>query len=175
MDFEFNGSVFDDTARRRDLADSRYNGIDYLEVDTTPGETNQRILRVYFIAPGPTAPADKVTTMLADLDGNSDAFIIKGGTRVHNVRVIQAQRVEDHIELLVDRPGDFSDYQLRTPFVLLWPGKAPQKYPQPSSHEDFVPTLMQHALGCGGACCCWRCWSQRCGCPAGARGCSRNR
>ncbi|MBF6024391.1 DUF3413 domain-containing protein [Lysobacter niastensis] len=46
--------------------------------------------------------------------------------------------------------GNFSDYQLRTPFVLLWPGKAPQRHDQVTSHEDLVPTLMRHALGCEG-------------------------
>jgi membrane-anchored protein YejM (alkaline phosphatase superfamily) len=46
--------------------------------------------------------------------------------------------------------GNFSDYQLRTPFVLYWPGMAPQRHDRVSSHEDFVPTVMRHALGCGG-------------------------
>lgn len=46
--------------------------------------------------------------------------------------------------------GNFSDYQLRTPFVLFWPGKAPQRHDRLSSHEDLVPTLMRHALGCDG-------------------------
>ena len=46
--------------------------------------------------------------------------------------------------------GNFSDYQLRTPFVLFWPGKAPQRHDGVSSHEDLVPTLMRHALGCSG-------------------------
>lgn len=44
--------------------------------------------------------------------------------------------------------GNFSDYQLRTPFVLYWPGKAAQKIGHVTSHEDMVPTLMRHALGC---------------------------
>ncbi|MBM7093238.1 sulfatase-like hydrolase/transferase, partial [Streptomyces sp. S12] len=44
--------------------------------------------------------------------------------------------------------GNFSDYQLRTPFVLYWPGKAAQKVGHVTSHEDLVPTLMTHALGC---------------------------
>ncbi|MEH6421138.1 DUF3413 domain-containing protein [Pseudomonas sp. CGJS7] len=44
--------------------------------------------------------------------------------------------------------GNFSDYQLRTPFVLHWPGKPAQKFAHATSHEDFVPTVMKHALGC---------------------------
>ncbi|MGO1072957.1 DUF3413 domain-containing protein [Lysobacter sp. CA199] len=44
--------------------------------------------------------------------------------------------------------GNFSDYQLRTPFVLHWPGKPAQKSAHATSHEDLVPTVMKHALGC---------------------------
>lgn len=44
--------------------------------------------------------------------------------------------------------GNFSDYQLRTPFVLHWPGKPPRKFSHTTSHQDFVPTVMQRALGC---------------------------
>lgn len=44
--------------------------------------------------------------------------------------------------------GNFSDYQLRTPFVLHWPGHAPGRIAHTTSHEDFVPTVMRHALGC---------------------------
>lgn len=45
--------------------------------------------------------------------------------------------------------GNFSDYQLRTPFVLHWPGRAPRVVDAVTSHEDFVPTVMRHALHCG--------------------------
>ncbi|GAA5075761.1 DUF3413 domain-containing protein [Lysobacter panacisoli] len=44
--------------------------------------------------------------------------------------------------------GNFSDWQLRTPFVLHWPGRAPGVTTAPTSHEDFVPTVMRHALNC---------------------------
>ena len=96
-DFDFDDQEFDDTARRKALADSAYNGIDLLEVDATPGESNQRVLRLYFIAPGPLADPTKVSTLLDDLDGNTDAFVISGGTRVRSVRVETARRMEDHI------------------------------------------------------------------------------
>ncbi|HEY0502896.1 MAG TPA: sulfatase-like hydrolase/transferase [Lysobacter sp.] len=46
--------------------------------------------------------------------------------------------------------GNFSDYQLRTPFVLHWPGRAAHREDRATSHEDFVPTVMRHALGCSG-------------------------
>ena len=47
--------------------------------------------------------------------------------------------------------GNFSDYQLQVPFVLHWPGQASGRESRTSSHEDWVPTLMRHALGCENA------------------------
>ncbi|MEN5356906.1 DUF3413 domain-containing protein [Stenotrophomonas sepilia] len=47
--------------------------------------------------------------------------------------------------------GNFSDYQLQVPFVLHWPGMAAGHDARTSSHEDWVPTLMRHALGCENA------------------------
>ncbi|MFL0336086.1 DUF3413 domain-containing protein [Stenotrophomonas maltophilia] len=47
--------------------------------------------------------------------------------------------------------GNFSDYQLQVPFVLHWPGKTAGHDARTSSHEDWVPTLMRHALGCENA------------------------
>jgi membrane-anchored protein YejM (alkaline phosphatase superfamily) len=44
--------------------------------------------------------------------------------------------------------GNFSDYQIRTPYVLHWPGKAPRRIARISSHEDFAPTVLRHALQC---------------------------
>jgi uncharacterized protein len=44
--------------------------------------------------------------------------------------------------------GNFSDYQMRVPFVLHWPGREAATHAATSSHEDWVPTLMRHALGC---------------------------
>lgn len=126
MDANYGGMVFDDTERRQQLQNSRYNGIDYIEVDTTPGETHQRVLRVYFIAPGPGAPAGKVDTLLDDLHDNIDAFEILGGDRVRNIRVVSVTRVEDHLELGVDRPGDFSEYRLR---ITYGGGTPPDDFP----------------------------------------------
>ncbi|HDS1525116.1 MULTISPECIES: sulfatase-like hydrolase/transferase [Stenotrophomonas maltophilia group] len=47
--------------------------------------------------------------------------------------------------------GNFSDYQLQVPFVLHWPGQGSGREARISSHEDWVPTLMRHALGCENA------------------------
>ncbi|SMR80380.1 MULTISPECIES: DUF3413 domain-containing protein [Stenotrophomonas] len=47
--------------------------------------------------------------------------------------------------------GNFSNYQLQVPFVLHWPGQAGGRDARVSSHEDWVPTLMRHGLGCENA------------------------
>ncbi|WNH52862.1 DUF3413 domain-containing protein [Stenotrophomonas oahuensis] len=47
--------------------------------------------------------------------------------------------------------GNFSDYQMQVPFVLHWPGRDVQAHATTSSHEDWVPTLMRHGLGCENA------------------------
>jgi hypothetical protein len=112
MRVNYSGIVFEDTVRRQQLQNSRFNGIDYIEVDTTTGDNNQRLLRVYFITPGKEPPENKVETMLNDLDDNIEAFSILGGDRVRNIRIKSVIRVENHLELKVDRPGDFSDYRL---------------------------------------------------------------
>jgi hypothetical protein len=47
--------------------------------------------------------------------------------------------------------SNFSDAQLQVPFVLRWPGQTSGHDTHTSSHEDWVPTLMRHALGCENA------------------------
>jgi len=96
MNVQYNGIIFDDTVRRQQLQNSRYNGIDYLEVDTTPGITNQRLLRVYFIPPGPDAASNKVTAMLDDLAADLDAFAILGGEKIRHIRVQSVTRGNNH-------------------------------------------------------------------------------
>ena len=47
--------------------------------------------------------------------------------------------------------GNFSNHQVQVPFVLRWPGEASGHDARTSSHEDWVPTLMRHGLGCENA------------------------
>ncbi len=42
----------------------------------------------------------------------------------------------------------FSDYQVRVPFVVKWPGRAPASIERLTSHMDWAPTLLTDALGC---------------------------
>jgi membrane-anchored protein YejM (alkaline phosphatase superfamily) len=42
----------------------------------------------------------------------------------------------------------FSDYQVHTPFVLRWPGRAPGRVARRTSHNDIAPTLLGELFGC---------------------------
>ena len=44
--------------------------------------------------------------------------------------------------------SDFSDYQVRVPFIVKWPGHAPATIERLTSHTDWAPTLLTDALGC---------------------------
>ena len=42
----------------------------------------------------------------------------------------------------------YSDYQMRTPLVMRWPGRAPGRVARRTSHNDIAPTLLTELLGC---------------------------
>jgi membrane-anchored protein YejM (alkaline phosphatase superfamily) len=42
----------------------------------------------------------------------------------------------------------FSAYQVRTPFVLRWPGRPPARISRRTSHNDLAPTLLTELFGC---------------------------
>ncbi len=44
--------------------------------------------------------------------------------------------------------SNYSDYQVKVPMLVRWPGKIPAVVSALTAHEDVVPTLMQHLLGC---------------------------
>lgn len=44
--------------------------------------------------------------------------------------------------------SNFSDYQLKVPMVVHWPGKEPQQVTYRTEHFDVAPTLLAQALGC---------------------------
>lgn len=44
--------------------------------------------------------------------------------------------------------SNFSKYQTHVPMVIYWPNQAAQTITRTSSHEDLVPALLHHALGC---------------------------
>jgi len=42
----------------------------------------------------------------------------------------------------------YSDYQLRTPLVMRWPGRPAQRITHRTSHHDLAPTLVSRLFGC---------------------------
>jgi membrane-anchored protein YejM (alkaline phosphatase superfamily) len=44
--------------------------------------------------------------------------------------------------------NNYADYQVKVPLLIRWPGKNSQMEQGVTSHEDLVPTLMTHVLGC---------------------------
>ena len=97
----------DDETRKGVLRATRsHNGIQAVEVVHKPDGDPlvQRVLAVYFF--GPTPP---------NLDNaHLDLLRITGGVRVpgNSIHFQDASTVGDHLELTLDRPGDFSDYVL---------------------------------------------------------------
>lgn len=74
------------------------------------------------------------------------------GLAANTVVLITGDHGEEFNDLGLNYWGhnsNFSDHQVRTPFVLHWPGRSPARIDQPSAHVDFAPTLLRHALGCG--------------------------
>lgn len=87
------------------------NGLDYIEVGESdkvePSLASQSVLRVYFLGKAPV-----------ELDRSN--VCIKGGRRISNIRIenvevhhYQSVEFDDYMEVIVDRPGDFSTYTLR--------------------------------------------------------------
>lgn len=44
--------------------------------------------------------------------------------------------------------SNFTRYQLQTPLLIAWPGKAPKKFTHRTSHFDVVPTLFKQVFHC---------------------------
>lgn len=44
--------------------------------------------------------------------------------------------------------SNFSEHQVQVPLVIHWPGKESQQITRLTSHEDIIPTLLQHGLNC---------------------------
>jgi hypothetical protein len=107
-------SCKDEQQRRADLLahpDPLINGIDYIEVDPV----DHRLLRVYFLRPVPplnaansSDPAD-----VYGLHADPTRVAVEGGTRVVGIKATGVTRAPDgHLEIRVDKAGDYSAYVL---------------------------------------------------------------
>jgi hypothetical protein len=83
--------------RRREVvrAAGKLNGIDWLEVGADPVTLQVHLLQA--------APAGM----------DADSVVIAGGTRIRGIKVIEATATAEVLTVIVDRPGDFSPYELR--------------------------------------------------------------
>src|SRR5713226_8224110 len=111
----FQSTVCDDAARRLLIEqDQNINGIDYVEVVTSPAAENERVLQVFFIPkdPGNVVGQTNLTLLMQNLATAPQEVTIQGGTRVQNIQVLGVTFAGDHIEVSVSEPGDFSDYTL---------------------------------------------------------------
>ncbi|MDH3948715.1 MAG: putative baseplate assembly protein, partial [Gammaproteobacteria bacterium] len=97
--------------RERVRKHKKLNGLDYIEVgksdEVEPSLASQSVLRVYFLG---KAPVELVESNIS----------IEGGRRISNIRIKDVKmcnynriELDDYMEVIVDRPGDFSTYTLR--------------------------------------------------------------
>lgn len=93
-----------DEQRRHAVRDGGYNGIDYVEV---LDDDDQRELCVHFLD---RAPEETITPA---------HVVIRGGRRIRDIRVLDVEvkraeyaELDDCLIVRVDRPGDFSTYEL---------------------------------------------------------------
>jgi len=73
------------------------------------------------------------------------------GLDEHTVVVVTSDHGESFNDLGQDDWGhnsNFSDYQIRVPLVIRWPGRPPAQEGAVTSHMDVAPTLLRHLLGC---------------------------
>jgi hypothetical protein len=111
----FQTTVCDHATRRIQIEqDTQINGIDYVEVVTSPASDDERILEVYFITKDPAnvVGQNNLTLLMQKLATAPQEVEIRGGVRVQNIQVLGVTFAGDHIEVRVSVPGDFSNYTL---------------------------------------------------------------
>jgi hypothetical protein len=111
----FQNTVCDNATRRIQIEqDPVINGIDYVEVVTSPAADNQRVLQVFFIPKDPAnvIGQNNLTLLMQKLPTAQQEISIQGGVRIQNIQILDVAFVTDHVEVRVSEPGDFSDYTL---------------------------------------------------------------
>jgi hypothetical protein len=111
----FQNTVCDNATRRIQIEqDPVINGIDYVEVVTSPAADNQRVLQVFFIPKDPAnvVGQNNLTLLMQKLPTAPQEISIQGGVRIQNIEILDVTFVTDHVEVRVSEPGDFSDYTL---------------------------------------------------------------
>ena len=107
--------ICDDQARRGLVAESTtLNGIDYVEVVTSPPAIDETVLLVYFLEKDQSVPGAQASldNLLATIAGAPQEVSILGGVRIKGITVTGVAVENGHLRVSVSEPGDFSQYTL---------------------------------------------------------------
>lgn len=107
--------ICDDQARRGLIAESTtLNGIDYVEVVTSPPAIDETVLLVYFLEKDQSVAGAQASldNLLTTIQGAPTEVSIQGGVRIKGIKVTSVAVENGHLRVGVSEPGDFSLYTL---------------------------------------------------------------
>jgi hypothetical protein len=142
------GPICRDAKRRADImAHPLLNGIDFVEYERRPLPLNQHVLVVSFLKPLPDPPhSDPDGAYGLTLPANLGLVIIQGGTRIVNIRPLEASLVGGRLEIAVSDEGDFSTYYLALGWHLQPDGTFQQQIPALDRQFSIAP--LNFKAGC---------------------------
>lgn len=140
------GTICRDQRRRGDiLVHPELNGMDYVEYEYRSAEQPPHVLVVHFLKPLPDAPYSNPDGAYG-LTTHLETVHVLGGARIVGIEVVEVKLAGEHLEIVLDRTGDFSDYQLLLGWQRLagggWGPVVPYLDPQ------FSRTLVNFKAGC---------------------------
>jgi hypothetical protein len=135
------GPICRDAKRRADiLTHPVLNGIDFVEYERRPLAIHKQVLVVTFLKPLPDPPhSDPDGAYGLTLPANLGLVIIQGGTRIVNIRLLEASLVRSRLEIAVSEEGDFSTYVLALGWSLQPDGTFQQQIPALDVQFSIAP------------------------------------
>ena len=135
------GPICRDAKRRADiLTHPVLNGIDFVEYERRPLAIHKQVLVVTFLKPLPDPPhSDPDGAYGLTLPANLGLVIIQGGTRIVNIRPLEASLVGSRLEIAVSEEGDFSTYVLALGWSLQPDGTFQQQIPALDVQFSIAP------------------------------------
>src|SRR2546427_6336019 len=137
-----------DAKRRADiLAHPFLNGIDFVEYERRPLAVHEHVLVVTFLKPLPDPPhSDPDGAYGLTQPANLGLITIQGGTRIVNIRALQATLVGTQLEIALSGEGDFSTYELALGWSLQPDGTFQQQ--NPALDIQFSLSPINFKAGC---------------------------
>ena len=135
------GPICRDARRRADILEHPVlNGIDFVEYERRPLGLHQHVLVVTFLKPLPDPPgSDPDGAYGLTLPANLGLVTIQGGTRIVNIRPLEASLVGGRLEIAVSEEGDFSIYVLALGWSLQPDGSFQQQNPALDVQFSIAP------------------------------------